>query len=80
MWQSFVRGKVSFMRKLKISAKFRDSFQVLAIVGGIFLVLEAVISLKYSQDTRLISDLGRYIRIIIGGATILTDGWFLWKT
>ena len=38
----------------------------LFIVIGLFLVIEGVLSIMYSQDARQISHIGRIIRILIG--------------
>lgn len=43
----------------------------LFILIGIFLVVEAVASIIYSQDHRGISQAGRIVRVAIGGFMIL---------
>lgn len=46
----------------------------LFIIAGIFLIVEAVASIIYSQDQRGISQTGRVVRIAIG-AMLIFFGW-----
>lgn len=60
------------MGKVRPSASFRDSFQLLAVIGGVLLV--------YLGLTEPVSSSAQFFMIFIGGATAVADTWFLVRT
>ena len=58
---------------------FEPSYHILwqtrAVWAGIFLVIESLLSMKYSKDQRNLSKFGRWVRLAIGAVTIYIDGF-----
>ena len=67
------------MAKVKVSAKFRDFWQKMAIIGGLLLIVPNFYLLQ-NFDLPGWLRIFTFVEIGVGLATIAVDGWFLWKT
>ena len=52
-------------------------WQKIAIVAGLFLVVEGMACLLIYSDDSFVHHLPRIIRIAIGAVTVMVDCWFL---
>ena len=65
--------------KLKIKESTRNTFQLLAVIGGLITVITIGLDLFTNIDNILLT-IGKFIILIYGLGTFFTDSWFLIKS
>ena len=68
------------MAKTNVSPGFRDFWQILAIIGGLFLIFHALFSLLNDLELNRLFMAFSIFELAIGLGTLVVDSWFLLKT
>lgn len=72
----YLNGMKKMVDKIKVSEKFRNLFQGLAVLGGLILVITSIVVIFRPEELPFLIGFA----IFYGSSTIIADSWFLIKT